>query len=174
MDDIRTTATAYRIRRIAPNDRHELARFYAAMSADSLAARFHGPTHGIGPSAAMAFCRPDHEHREGWLAVVLDHDGLERVIGHLCLEPDVPGAVEMAIAVADPWQRHGVGHDLLAAGVAWARTHEVAHLRASMRWGNDGILELVRSVGCPVALTSLDVGVLEAIIDTGVDVPRAA
>src|SRR4029450_5867089 len=95
-----------------------------------LRARCHGPTRGIGASTAMAFCGPDHEHREGWVAVVLDHDGLERVIGHLCLETDVPGDLERATAVADPWQRHGVGHSLLAAGVAWARTHDVAHLRA--------------------------------------------
>lgn len=165
---------AYRIRAIAPEDRDGLARFYAGLSPDSLAARFHGAAPGIGDSAARFFCGPDHEHREGLVAEVVDETGSGRIIGHLCLEPTGPGEVEMAIAVADAWQRRGVGRAMLAAGIRWARTHGVARLRASMRWGNGAISGLIRSTGCPVALTMPEAGVVEATIDVGVVVPSAA
>ena len=64
-----------RIRPIAPGDREELARFYADLSLDSLEARFHGASRGIGDGMARFFCGPDHEHREGLVAECTDAVG---------------------------------------------------------------------------------------------------
>ena len=65
-----------------------------------------------GPSQAqsVSFCAPDHEHREGFVAVVPRHRRAgERVVGHLCLEPAGGHVVEVAVAVADDLQHHGIG-----------------------------------------------------------------
>jgi acetyltransferase len=155
-----------RIRPIEPGDRDALGRFYAALSADSLSLRFLGASNGIADRVARFFCGPDHEHREG-LVAVLDDPGAPAptIVGHLCLEPSAAHEVEMAVAVADAWQRHGIGRRLLVAAMAWAELHEVDRLRASMLSTNVAILGLLRSMGRVVTLTMPGAGVVDATID---------
>ena len=162
----RTPLPPIRIRAIEPGDRDALMRFYAALSGNSLALRFHGASNGIADRAAAAFCGPDHEHREGLVAIVDQPGAAESiVVGHLCLEPAGPHEVEMALAVADARQRHGIGRALLVSAMAWAELHGIDRLRASMWSTNLAILGLLRSIGRPVALTMPGAGVVEATID---------
>lgn len=164
----------FRIRAIGPGDREALVRFYAGLSPDSRAARFHGATGGIGSPAAVYFCGPDHRHREGLVAESVDMPGGTAIIGHICLEPTDAQSAEMAIAVADAWQRHGVGRALLSGAVDWARSHGVGTLTASMLWGNAPILALVRSMGWPLTLTAADGGTVEAHVRIDGSLPNAA
>ncbi len=161
-----TTLPHIRIRAIEPGDRDALARFYAALSENSLALRFHGASNGIADRAATVFCGPDHEHREG-LVAILDEPGASGsiVAGHLCLEPAGPHEMEMAVAVADAWQRHGIGRALLVSAMAWAELHGIDRLRASMLSTNVAILGLLGAIGRPVALTMPSAGVVDATID---------
>jgi GNAT superfamily N-acetyltransferase len=163
----------YVIRAIAPGDRDALERFYAGLSPESRHARFHG----AGPLATATcryFCGPDHARREGFVAETVGMDGRHEVIGHLCLEPAEPGVVELAVAVADAWQRRGVGRALVAAAIAWAEAHEVTCLKASMLSGNTAVLNLVRSSGRHVSLSAADGGVVEARIAVRDVLPHAA
>jgi GNAT superfamily N-acetyltransferase len=147
-------------------------------------ARFHGGTRGIEDVVARSFCGPDHAHREGLVAVVRDaavagpdvrpDRAAERIVGHLCLEPGVRGEVEMAVAVADAWQHHGVGRALLAAAIAWAEANRIERLRAEIRWSNPAILRLLRSAARPLTLAATDDGDLEACLDVRGPVPAAA
>ena len=164
----------YRIRRIAPGDHDELMRFYANLSTDSLEARFHGAVPGIGDRTARFFCGPDHEHREGLVAEATDARGRPMIVGHLCLEPTSPGKAEMAIAVADALQRHGLGRAMLLGAVSWAQDHGVATLSASIRGSNGAMLGLIRSMGLPVTAGDADAGVINAVIDLGVPLPNVA
>lgn len=159
-----------RIRSIGPADRDALATFYGSLSEESLEARFGGATSRIGNSAARFFCGPDHLHREGIVAETVDASGRPVIIGHLCLEPIGPDMAEMAIAVADAWQRHGVGRAMLDEAVAWGRRHGIARLSAFMRSSNSAILGLVRSIGYPVTFGTADAGTIEVLIDTLPDV----
>lgn len=92
-------------------------------------------------TVAALFCGPDHEHREG-LVAVLDEPGAPAptIVGHLCLEPSGNQEVEMAVAVADRWQRHGIGRRLLVAAMTWGDDHGIDRLRASMVSTNAAIL----------------------------------
>lgn len=155
-----------RIRPIEPGDRDALMEFYAALSPQSLALRFHGASNGIAERAACFFCGPDHEHREG-LVAVLDGPGVPAptIVGHLCLEPSGDHEVEMAVAVADRWQRHGIGRRLLVAAMTWADDHGVDRLRASMMSTNAAVLGLIRSMGRVVTLSMPGAGVVDATID---------
>lgn len=169
------TTSTYRIRAITDADRDALTRFYAALSADSFEARFHGAATGIGVPVARYLCGPDHDHREGIVAETTERDGGVVIIGHVCIEPSCPDSAEMAIAVADAWQRHGIGRAMLAEAITWARDHGMTKLVASMRWGNSAILGLVESMGCPVSFGDSDGGVVDAIVDlTGRPVSDAA
>jgi GNAT superfamily N-acetyltransferase len=170
-----TLPARIRIRPIRPDDRAALGVFYESLSPDSLNRRFHGACHGIGDRAASVFCGPDHEHREGLVALVgTDGTAGPRIVGHLCLEPSEPGELEMAIAVADDFQRQGIGRALLTAAIAWARQHGIGRLRASMRWGNGAIISLVRSAGAPVTWQTRSGGGLEAIMEVGTATSTAA
>jgi len=116
------------VRRVVPADDAGVTRFYASLSADSLEARFLGATPGIAEATARFFCGPDHLHREGLVAEAIDGSGECVIVGHLCLEPSTAGRVEMAIAVADGWQRRGIGRALLEAAIRWAEA------RGSSAW----------------------------------------
>jgi GNAT superfamily N-acetyltransferase len=163
-----------RIRPIRTDDRVELSAFYAGLSPESRYARFHAVSRGIGDAAVGLLCGPDHEHREGFVAVPVDLDrGGPRIIGHLCLDPAGP-SIEMAVAVADEWQGHGIGKALLGAAVEWARNHGIDRLQASALSTNSAVLGLIASVGRPVLESSPSAGVVVATIDVGGDQPKAA
>ena len=185
MDKDRTLPNEVTIRAIRPTDVIDLERFYADLSEDSRSARFHGGTRGIEDDAARSFCGPDHAHREGLVAVIREgasdprpdlrpSPASERIVGHLCLEPGLRGEVEMAVAVADAWQHHGVGRALLAAAIAWAEANRIERLRAEIRWSNPAILRLLRSAARPLTLAATDDGDLEARLDVRGPVPAAA
>ena len=159
------SVTTIRTRPIHDADRDALSAFYAALSPDSLEARFHGAASGIGGGAARYLCGPDHDHREGFVAEVTNDDGRPAIIGHVCIEPIQAGEAEMAIAVADAWQRHGIGRRLLAEAIVWSRVHGLVRLVASVRLGNSAMLGLVRSLDRSVTIGDCDGGVIDALID---------
>ncbi len=166
------TPTGIRIRPIRPTDLEHLEAFYAGLSPESLNARFHGAGRGIAEGTARRFCGPDHAHREGLVAVTADEH--EQIVGHLCLEPLTSDGVEMAIAVSDTWQRHGIGRALLETAVEWAGTHHVDRLAAVIRWSNPAILGLLRSIHRPLRITTTADGEIEAIVSIGNRLPVAA
>ncbi|MGZ8502411.1 MAG: N-acetyltransferase family protein [Candidatus Limnocylindrales bacterium] len=156
-----------RIRPIQGDDRAALRQFYAGLSPDSRYARFHGATAGLGASSARFLCGPDHEHREGLVAEIGSAAGDRQIVAHLCLEPVGPGQMEMAIAVADRFQRHGIGKRLLAIGIAWARRRGITELQASMLWGNEGVRRLILGTGYPLRLSTPSAGVVDASLRIG-------
>jgi GNAT superfamily N-acetyltransferase len=128
----------------------------------------------IPDATATFFCGPDHQHREGIVAECFDAIGTPVIIGHVCIEPVNDDAAEMAIAVADSWQRHGVGRAMLAHAITWARTHDIARLVASMKCGNTAVLALLRSTGYPITFGASDAGTFEAYLDVRSSRPLAA
>ena len=62
------------VRQIAAMDSAGLERFYAELSDDSRAMRFLGATRPLDPARSQAFCTLDHEHREGFVAMIHDPD----------------------------------------------------------------------------------------------------
>ncbi|MEO8229726.1 MAG: GNAT family N-acetyltransferase [Chloroflexota bacterium] len=156
-----------RIRPIRDDDRAALRLFYAALSPDSRYARFHAVSGGLAYASARFLCGPDHEHREGLIAEIHTAQGQRRIVAHLCLEPVGLGQMEMAIAVADQFQRHGVAQRLLAMGIAWARRRGITELQAAMLWGNNGVRRLIQATGYPLRLSTPSAGVVIASLWIG-------
>jgi GNAT superfamily N-acetyltransferase len=159
---------AVRIRAIRPTDAAELERFYAALSPESRRTRFFAFASSLSHAQSVGFCTTDHDHREGFVAVVDGPPlGEERIVGHLCLEPDGADTAEVAIAVADEFQHLGIGRRLMAAGLAWARREHMSRLTATMYASNAPINRLLVGLGLPVQERSTGAGVAEITIELG-------
>jgi acetyltransferase len=154
-----------RIRAIRPTDESELQRFYAGLSPESRRTRFFSISSGLSPAQSHSFCTTDHDHREGLVAVARIGANGERIVGHLCLEPNGADAAEVAIAVADEFQHHGIGRRLLMAGAAWARGEHLTRLTAAMLAGNAPIHRLLAGLGLPTRTAYAGAGVSEVTID---------
>ena len=145
-----------------------LCRFYAELSPDSRAEPVPRSDAAIADGIARAFCGPDHRHREGIVAVAVGDDGRSTIIGHVCIEPITVDEAEMAIAVADAWQRRGVGRAMLEEAIRWARAHGMARLRAFVRWASNGaVMALMRVLGCPLAYGPSTVAVVDVSSSCG-------
>jgi GNAT superfamily N-acetyltransferase len=164
---------AFLIRAIAPGDEAALEAFYGALSPASREARFHGEA-SVGDKAAHSFCAAEHEGRHGVVAESLARDGRWIMVGHLCLEPLPDGTAEVAVAVADAWQHHGVGRALLREAIEWARRHDVRALLASVRWSNGPMLRLLRDTGRLVTFGAEDSGVVDVMLAITDPLPHAA
>lgn len=156
------------IRPIRPADPAGLEAFYAALSDESRRTRFLGVNPGIGHRASAYFCRPDHAHREGFVAVVRPTGEAERIVGHVCVEPDGPSCAEVAVAVADEFQGHGVGRSLVEAAVTWARQDGYDTLVATMLAGNPAIQRLLTGLDLPARTSAIGAGTIEIRIDLGI------
>lgn len=158
------------IRPIRPSDSEALQAFYAGLSDESRRTRFFGLTSGIGESLASRFCSADHDHREGFVAVIplaRGASGVERIVGHVCLEPDGPGAADVSVAVADDVRHRGVGRRLSGAAVGWARAKGLEALSATMLADNPAIARLLTSLGLATVSRALgaDVVALRILLD---------
>lgn len=162
----RPISSSVRVRAIRPTDAPELQRFYAGLSPDSRRTRFLSISAGLSKTQSALFCATDHDHQEGFVAVV-DNCSVarERIVGHLCLEPDGEEAAEVAIAVADQFQHRGIGRHLMLAGVAWARGKHVARLTATMSADNGPVHRLLTGLGLPTRVRYLGAGVSDITID---------
>jgi acetyltransferase len=140
------------IRPIRATDADALERFYAELSVNSRLTRFLGVTPALGHARSTTFCAADHEHREGFVAIAPEGHGRERIVGHLCIEPDDVGAAEIAVAVADAFQGRGIGRRLVQAAVRWARGVGLQRLDATAFATNSRIIGLLRGLGLPVRI----------------------
>jgi acetyltransferase len=160
------SSNSVRIRAIRPTDTPELQRFYAGLSSESRRTRFLSIRAGLSQAQSASFCTADHDHREGFVAVV--HNGpfaQERIVGHLCLEPDGEEAAEVAIAVADEFQHRGIGRRLMLAGIAWARGKHIARLTATMSADNGPVHRLLAGLGLRTQVRYSGAGVSDITID---------
>ena len=140
------TAAGVRIRPVDPADADGLAEFYACLSPESRYRRFMGTSRGLPPDASRLLCTPDHQHAEGLVAVLETPgpgDGL--IVGHLCLVATGGDALELAVAVADAHQRHGIGRRLFVEALAWARRSQIRIITATAFADNRPALRLLES-----------------------------
>lgn len=154
------------IRRIRRADLPELERFYAILSPESRRTRFFAVGAGVSHGQSVSFCTPDHDHREGFVAIVhaAAPEG-DRIAGHLCLEPAGGHVAEVAIAVGDALQHQGIGRRLMAAGVRWALAEGFTTLTATTYIGNAPIHRLLTGLGRPAHAHDAGVGTEEITID---------
>lgn len=156
-----------RVRRVRPADVQQLESFYADLSDESRALRFHGASHGIRQREAETFAAADHQRRDGFVAVAD-----RRVVGHLVLEPLGNGVEELAVAVDDRIQHQGVGTLLLAAAIASARLRHVRRLVAWVMIDNVAMRRLLAGGHYPMRI-DWDGSVARYELGVPPDLPRS-
>jgi RimJ/RimL family protein N-acetyltransferase len=139
-----------------------LRRFFFRLSPETLYRRFHSP-----------IARPEQAHPERLLDV--DHHDREAVVA--VLENEIVGvaryvrrpgadAAEVAVVVADAWQRQGLATRMLGALSERALCEGVRHFTLNMQSDNVAVLRLARRL-YPEATLSYSQGACEAVVRVG-------
>lgn len=155
------------IRPIEAVDAFGLSAFYASLSAESRARRFLGASRGISPADAARFASVDHRTEDGYVAVVAEagpDDGL--IVGHATLTSNGAGTPpEIAFAVADGWQRRGIGTALLREMIGAAERRGIRRLECSVLADNLAMQRLLAHGGWSSRVTAFDGSTLEVEIE---------
>jgi GNAT superfamily N-acetyltransferase len=152
------------VRRIEPADSEALRQFYSALSAESRRRRFLSVSTRFGDAESRYLCGPDHDHREGFVAELTGSSAERQIVGHICMEPCGPLEMEIAIAVADPFQGHGIGRRLADEAIRWAEAHGIRRVLAWSAWDNAAIRRLLESLRRPLRYGPSS-GAVETIVE---------
>lgn len=142
------------LRPMLPTDGQRLARFSAALSPASRQARRQGavaPSTGAMPAEPLTdfgeLIEPDYEQHIGYVITVPD-EGSDRIIGEACFVIDGnSGSADIALVVADAWQRHGIGTRVLLAMARAAARRGLRWLRADVAASNRDALQMLQHCG---------------------------
>jgi acetate---CoA ligase (ADP-forming) len=141
--------------------------FFAALSQRSLYQRFHGAPH-IGRQLAEAFVDPDWQDRGSYAGVVAGTtEGSERIVAlaNYVRLRDATTA-EVAFAVADELQGHGVGTRLLEQLARRAHDVGIERFVAEVMADNSPMVRVFEDAGFDIE-RELDNGVLEVRFEIG-------
>jgi acetyltransferase len=110
------------IRPIRPEDAEREQQFVIGMSDESKYYRFMDTIRELTQTMLVRFTQIDYDREMALVATLPDADGKEVQIGvaRYVTNPDGE-SVEFALAVADDWQKHGVGRKLMSALIDCAR-----------------------------------------------------
>jgi acetyltransferase len=143
------------VRPMQHSDGGALAAAVAALSPESRYRRFLTPKPGLSRRDVAALTDLDHHAREALIALE-PATGAWVAVARYAAFPDDPLTADMAITVADAWQRRGVGTALVALLVERARQEGIARLHATTLVGNLPALRLLRRQGFETSAPDLD------------------
>lgn len=158
--------TRVTIRPIEAVDADGLSTFYASLSPESRARRFLGASRGINGEMATRFAAVDHRSEDGFVAVLLEQgpaDGL--IVGHASLTTNGDAPPEIAFAVADAWQRRGIGTALMTEIIAVAERQRITRLTAALLADNIPMRRLLARAGWSSRITGLDGATMEVELE---------
>ena len=148
--------------RLESTDGSQLRRFFFRLSPETLYRRFHSPI--VRPEQAQPerLLDIDHHDREAVVAVVDDENvGVARYARRAGTD-----TAEVAVVVADDWQRQGLATRMCSALSELAATEGVRRFTLSMQSDNPAVLRLVRRL-YPDARLSYSQGACEAVVALG-------
>lgn len=129
-------------------DRARLERFFRSLSPTVRRWRFHGAVGELPAAWIDHLARPD-PHTEAALLAEVCVGGPPVPVGEarFVAEGAPPGARELAIAVADGWQGHGIGLALMHALERAARRLHIQELFGDVQRDNLAMLGLAERAG---------------------------
>lgn len=123
------------MRRLSPTTRHF---------------RFLGGMKELSPQLLKTFCEVDGRHSMAFVATITE-DGKETEVGVSRYAPNVNEDVrEMAVTVADEWQKQGIGTLLTEKLVEFAKGHGVKRLYSVDLADNTSMKKLAEDIGMNV------------------------
>jgi ribosomal protein S18 acetylase RimI-like enzyme len=155
-----------RVRPIDPADRDPLADAFARLSEQSRHHRFLGPKPRLSTRELEYLTDVDHATHEALVAID-ESTGQIVGVGRYATGDGDGSVAAIALAVADAWQRRGIGHALAVRLVERARANGITRLTGTTLVDNVRARSLLERLG--FRPLSLGGGVLEVALD----VPRA-
>jgi GNAT superfamily N-acetyltransferase len=150
------------IREVTPADRAAVAFSLEHLGLTSRHQRYLAATPRVWPRELDRLMTVDHWHRETLIAFSLVPRAPVGVAEYVRLESfDV---AEVAIAVVDRWQHHGVGRALMDALRERAFAAGIRHFEVTLLRDNKRALALARTVGVCRTVTAQST-LLQLIID---------
>ena len=132
------------IRQVQSADAPLLADGFARLSADSRWMRFLTPKKALSPAELRYFTDLDHHDHEA-LGALDTGDGRGVGIARFVRNADAPYAADIAITIADDWQRRGLGSELLARLSDRARQEGIRRFTALVAAENVAVAGLLRN-----------------------------
>ncbi|HOS38419.1 MAG TPA: GNAT family N-acetyltransferase [Spirochaetota bacterium] len=144
------------VRPIAPNDAPLLVDLFNRLSPQSIYLRFLSRLSGLPADMLHHFTHVDYD-REFALAAVVAETGGDAVVAVSRYSHDpASGIADLAVAVRDDWQHHGLGREMLARIVAIGREHGYDRYGSMMDPDNTAIRALLHELGYRVKYTPRD------------------
>jgi acetyltransferase len=133
------------LRPIRPDDAERERAFVAGMSDASRYARFQHSVSELSGEMIARFTQLDYGRE---MALVAIDTGTDQIAGVSRYFPNPDRvSVEFAVAIADTWQRRGLGRVLMNALIGCARDAGYQRIDGSILPGNLGMLQLVDDLG---------------------------
>jgi len=157
------------IRPIRREDQQTLLDGLHRLTPESRYRRFFSPMPDLSARQLRYLTEVDHHTHEALIAS--DPSTGEGIgVARFIRSAADPAVAEVAIAVLDDWQGHGLGTALLEALAARAREEGVEHFTASVLTQNSAMLDLLRRLGDTTVVDRAAgvVGLQTALRDAGV------
>lgn len=134
------------VRPLTSGDADELATGFGRLSARSRYQRFFTAMPSLSAAQLAYLTRIDHHDHEALVAVI---PATGEIVGvaRFVRSHDRPDAAEIAVTIADSWQRRGVGAQLLHRLADRARQEGISRLTADILSDNRAMLALLRQLG---------------------------
>jgi acetyltransferase len=144
------------IRPIRPEDRQIEKDFVHDLSDESRYFRFFNALRDLSEAALTRFTQVDYDKEMALIAVICEN-GRETEIGvaRYSINPDGKSC-EFAIAVADAWQRKGVGSKLMQSLMDAARNRGLEIMEGWVLAGNTRMLALMDGLGFAIQANAGD------------------
>jgi len=152
----------YRIRPIRPDDLARDREFIMGLSEES---RYRRLMHAVKePSSDMldSFVHVNYCSTMAFVAIVDGPDGEQFIGVARYASTGSPQEAEFAVAVADDWQRSGVGATLTRTLIDYARERGIHQLHGDVLVDNSRMLDMVRWLGMNVRSQPGSPGLVEA------------
>jgi GNAT superfamily N-acetyltransferase len=134
------------IRPLTADDKAGLAAGFERLSELSRYRRFLSPTSRLSAKQLAYLTEVDHHDHEALVAIdPTSHDGL--AVARYVRSAQNPGEAEFAVAVADDWQRRGLGTALLQELAARARAEGITRFTGFVLKDNQPMRGLLQSLG---------------------------
>lgn len=138
-------------RPIRPDDAEIEQAFVRGLSPESRYTRFMGEVSELSPEMLDRFTHNHYPHDYA-LIVTVPENGREKeiAVARYIMLDDVncgPARCEYAIAVADEWQHHGIGHRLMQSLIKMAKAGGLRYMEGYVLADNANMLDLMRSLG---------------------------
>lgn len=165
---------AWMLRPIRPEDAEPLQAFVRDLSDESRYMRFVSMMRELTPRMLARYTRIDYDRELALVATIQqpnpDHRGhlREQIIGfsHYLRNPDGRGA-EYALVIADAWQRHGLGGELMNGLIDAARQQGLTYIDGLVLAANRPMLKLMTRLGFQVDIDDEDASMRRVWLDLG-------